>query len=250
MITTVLSLLLLSITWVELILLTLVLYGMTFLPVRLLTKLNYPTVFRFWCWLFTKALNVDLRLHQKNTYPIPEKYILIANHPSAFEDVGIPSLFPVTCLAKEEVKSWFMVGRINIAAGTLFVKRNDSSSRRQVIKDMINEIYKGNNIALYPEGGCFGRRIQPSFKNGAFLVSYQTGIPILPIFLHYEMQDVFEWRDPQTLIQKMWHFITSQNNSVNYYLYDAIDPKQFNTIEEYNHHVHSLYVTWQEKYLN
>ena len=83
--------------WLELAAVTLVLYVLSFLPQAFLRPW-YALAFRFWCWLFVKALGVDLRLHQKNTIPLPRHYILIANHPSAFEDVGIPSLFPVYAL--------------------------------------------------------------------------------------------------------------------------------------------------------
>jgi len=197
-----------------------------------------------------RALAVDLRLHQKNTRPLPGQYILIANHPSALEDVGIPTLFPVYSLAKEEVKDWWWAGRINIAAGTLFVQRESAESRRAAAEQLEAEVKKGHSIALYPEGGCKGRRIFSSFRYGAFDVSLRTGVPILPVFLHYESQDDFEWRNPQTLLDKFWHFLSTQNNRANYYVYDAIDPKLFRDKEEYDQYVYELYLKWQARYLD
>jgi len=235
--------------WLELALVTAFLYITAFLP-RFLRAAWYFPAFRFWCRLFVRALGVDLRLHQKNTRPLPRHYILVANHPSALEDVGIPTLFPVYSLAKEEVKDWWWAGRINIAAGTLFVKREDPESRHAAAEQLEAELRKGYNIALYPEGGCKGRRIFSSFMNGAFRVSMATGVPILPVFLHYESQDDFEWRSPQTLLHKFWHFMTTQNNRANYYVYDAIDPKQFASVEEYNQYVYNLYLKWQARYLD
>lgn len=235
--------------WLELSVLTLLLYILAFLP-QVLLQPWYARMFRVWCWLFVKALGVDLRLHQKNTRPLPKHYILIANHPSAFEDIGIPSLFPVYSLAKEQVKDWWLAGRINIAAGTMFVQREDPASRQAATATLEAEVRKGHNIALYPEGGCFGRRIYSRFRYGAFKVSLQTGVPILPVFLHYESQDDFEWRNPQTLPQKIWHFITTRNSHANYYVYDAIDPHQFKTAEEFNEHVYNLYLKWQARYLD
>lgn len=234
--------------WLELALLTLVLYLLSYLPGLLLRSWYFPA-FRFWCRLFVQALGVDLRLHQKNTRPLPKQYILIANHPSALEDVGIPTLFPVYSLAKEELKDWWWAGRINIAAGTLFVKREDPDSRRAASTQLEAEVRKGHNIALYPEGGCRGRRLFSSFRNGAFRVSLNTGVPILPVFLHYESQGDFEWLSPQTLLHKFWHFMTTQNSRANYYVYDAIDPAMFSSVEEYNRYVYQLYLQWQARYL-
>lgn len=235
--------------WLELAVVTLLLYGLSYLPAALLGPWYFPA-FRFWCRLFVQALGVELRLHQKNTRPLPEHYILIANHPSAFEDVGIPSLFPVYSLAKEEVKQWWWAGRINIAAGTLFVNREDPESRQAATGQLEARVRQGHNVALYPEGGCKGRRIYSSFRYGAFKVSLATGVPILPVFLHYEAQDDFEWRKPQTLLHKLWHFMTTRNPRANYYVFDAIDPQSFTSTEEYNRHVYNLYLQWQARYLD
>lgn len=235
--------------WTELAVLTAFLYMLSFLPRAWLAPW-YFAFFRFWCRLFVGALGVNLKLHQKNIRLLPKQYILIANHPSAVEDVGIPTLFPVYSLAKEGVRDWWWAGRINVAAGTLFVQRESAESRRVAAEQIEAELKKGHNVALYPEGGCKGRRIFSSFRHGAFDISLRTGIPILPVFLHYESQDDFEWRSPQTLLQKFWHFMTAQNNRANYYVYDAIDPKQFTGKEEYNQYVYNLYLAWQARYLD
>ncbi|MCW8855469.1 MAG: 1-acyl-sn-glycerol-3-phosphate acyltransferase [Gammaproteobacteria bacterium] len=206
-------------------------------------------MFRVWCRAFVRALDVDLKLHQKNLNPVPEQYILIANHPSAFEDVGIPALFEVYSLAKIEVKKWWIVGRMSEAAGTLYVKRESKESRHQAAECIKQALDEGKNIALYPEGGCKGKRIFESFRYGAFDVSLKTGVPVLPVFLHYEAQDDFEWRSPHTLIDKLFHFLNTKNNTVNYYVFDAIDPAQFDNKEEYTDYVWNLYIKWQKKYL-
>ncbi|MDH5691856.1 MAG: 1-acyl-sn-glycerol-3-phosphate acyltransferase [Gammaproteobacteria bacterium] len=234
--------------WLDFCLFTLIALVLSWLPKFLLDKF-YPQMFQWWCKSFIRALNVDLRLHQKNLHPIPKQYILVGNHPSAFEDLGIPALFPVHSLAKIEVRDWFLVGRVSWAAGTLYVRRESKESRNQAAAEIEEGLKDGKCIALYPEGGCKGRRIFENFRYGAFDISLKTGIPILPVFLHYEAQDDFEWRDPQTLIHKIWHFMTTQNNRANYYVLDAIDPKQFSSKEEYTEYTHKLYLKWQEKYL-
>lgn len=206
-------------------------------------------MFQSWSRAFVRALDVDLKIHQKNLYRIPQQFILIANHPSAFEDIGIPALFEVHSLAKIEVKKWWIVGKISEAAGTIYVKRDSKDSRQNALQTMIEKLKMGGSIALYPEGGCKGRRIFESFRYGAFDMSMKTGIPVLPVFLHYETQDDFEWRDPQTLIDKLFHFMKSENRTANYYVYDAIDPSKFSSIEEFTEYTWHLYKKWQEKYL-
>lgn len=230
-----------------LILLTLLLYPLAFLPKQ--HRPWYTSLFHLWCKIWVDALGVDLRLQQKNRHPLPNQYILIANHPSAFEDIGIPALFPVHSLAKIEVSQWPIVGRISMAAGTLFVHRESKESRQQAFELISQQLASGDNIALYPEGGIKGKRLHDHFRYGAFRISLQTGIPILPVFLHYEAQDEFHWSD-ETLPQKILQFMASTNNRANYYVYDAFDPKDFKDHESYCEEVYQQFLKWQEKYLD
>jgi 1-acyl-sn-glycerol-3-phosphate acyltransferase len=227
---------------------TLLIYLITFLPKNWLIGF-YPRLFWLWCRLFVRALGVDLRLHQNYNRAMPKHYILIANHPSAFEDIGIPALFPVYSLAKIEVRDWWFAGRISEAAGTLYVHREDRDSRKGAYQQISEELQSGKNIALYPDGGCKGRRIFETFRYGAFDISLKTGIPIVPVFLHYEAQDDFEWKSKVPLVRKIWEILITKNKRANYYVFDALDPTQFENREEYAETVRGLYLTWQAKYL-
>jgi 1-acyl-sn-glycerol-3-phosphate acyltransferase len=236
--------------WAELAIFTLVMYLLSWLPRAVIRPFYFP-LFRSWTRSFVRALGIDLRVHQKYTAKVlPGQYILIANHPSAFEDIGIPAVFPVHSVAKIEVRDWWIVGRISTASGSLYVRRESRESRNAAADEIDRELRAGKNIALYPEGGCKGRRIFESFRYGAFDISLRTGIPILPVFLHYESQDDFEWRDPQTLLHKIWHMSTTRNNRVNFYIYDALNPKDFVDKESYAAFAHSKYLEWQARYLD
>lgn len=234
--------------WLELILLTLILYPLSFLPHKPHGRPWYTTLFHIWCKAWVDALGVDLKLHQKHIKPLPQQYILIANHPSAFEDIGIPALFPVHSLAKIEVRDWWIVGRISAAAGTLYVQRESKTSREQASETIKDALAAGLNVALYPEGGIKGKRLHDHFRYGVFQISLDTGIPILPVFLHNEAQDTFYW-GKQTLPQKLLHYMGTTNNRVNYYVYDAFDPSEFTRKEAYCDHVYQRFLHWQSKYL-
>ena len=231
------------------VLVTVVAYTLSYLP-RRLTQRFYPWLFRAWCRSMVRALGVELRLHQKNRRPLPGQYILIANHPSAFEDVGIPALFPVDSLAKIEVRDWWVVGRMSAAAGTLYVRREERDSRRAAFDALAAALAAGRSLVIYPEGGCKGRRIFETFRYGPFELSLQTGVPILPVFLHYESQDDFEWRPGELLVEKMWHVLRSRNKRANYYVYDALDPRDFSDKVAYMRHAHDLFLAWQARYLD
>lgn len=249
MILSLLSLLRTLIGWLDLALLTAILYILSFLPKKMLGSW-YRRCYRYWSMVFVRALRVDLFLHQKNHKPLPKQYILIGNHPSAFEDVGMPALFDVYYLAKIEVKTWWIVGRIGQAAGTFYVDRESKDSRQGASNELKETLMTRHiNIGIYPEGGCKGRRIFTPFRYGVFELSMQTGVPIVPVFLHYEAQEDFEWQF-QHLLHKLWMILTAKNHRANYYVYDAIDPKQFSSKEAFCEYVQNLYLEWQKRYLD
>ena len=232
---------------VDFVLFTVFLYLLTFVPWRGKHPVAY--LFRAWCRAFVRALDVDLRVHQKNRARLPQRYILVANHPSAFEDIGIPAVFDVVSLAKRQVQDWFIVGRISKACGTLYVDRDDPASRRQSIGLMVDAVQRGHNLCLYPEGGCKGRRLFAEFKSGAFEVAMQTGLPILPVFLHYEAQDDFEWQPPYTLPDKIRHMFSSINNRANFYILDPVQPQDFADKYAMKAHVYAVFAAYNRRFL-
>jgi len=242
------NLFVLPVTWLLLIVLSIILYALSHLP-RAFSGRYYHFLARFWCRLLVKALDVDLNLIHKNIQPLPEQFILIANHPSALEDFAVPALFDIYPLAKAGVRDWFVLGRISDYAGAIYVARSSASSRQAAKEALSEAVRSGKNIVIFPEGGCKGARIFEKFHTGAFEISLQTGIPILPVFLQYIDQQAFVWKD-ESLLKKLWQIFKSDNNKVNYYVFDAIRPDGFNDRESFAEHAHSLYLRWQNEYMD
>jgi hypothetical protein len=71
----------------------------------------------------------------------------------------------------------------------------------------------------------------------------------LPVFLQYIDQQAFVWKG-ESLVKKLWQIFKSDNNRVNYYVFDAIHPDGFNSKESFAAHAHSLYLQWQKEYLD
>ena len=248
MIATIVRVLWMLLGWLELVFFTLALYTLSFLPPHW-RRDWYRRWFHQWSRTWVHALGVDLRMHHKHREPLPERFIMIANHPSSFEDIGIPALFDVDSLAKVEVRDWWVVGRISAAAGTVFVKRESRDSRAAAAAAIRRRLEQGRNIALYPEGGINGPRLQPMFRHGAFAASLETGVPIVPVYLHYEALHDFHW-GRHSLLRNIRNIMLTRNNRVNYYVFDAVYPDNFDDKASYCDHVYGLYRQWQARYLD
>lgn len=236
------------IAWIDLVIITCIVYPISWLPQRFTQSYAQP-LYQYWFNSFVRALGVNLKLHQKNKFPLPKQYILIGNHPSVFEDIGVPDLFPqVHFLAKDAVKNWWIVGKISQATGTFYVDRDSKIDRERSRNELAGALKSGISIGLYPEGGCKGRRIHLPFRRGIFDLSIQSKVPIVPLFLHYESQADFEWQD-QHILYKLWMIMRSQNKTVHYYVYDAIDPAQFESKEQFCDAMQDQYLAWQKQYL-
>jgi 1-acyl-sn-glycerol-3-phosphate acyltransferase len=242
------NLFVLPITWLLLSILVIILFILSHLP-RVFSGRYYHYLSRLWCRLFVRGLDVDLKLIHKNKNPLPEHFILIANHPSALEDFGVPALFDIYPLAKADVRDWIILGRISDYAGTVYVERDSADSRHAALQSLIDAVRAEKNIVIFPEGGCKGSRIYEKFHTGAFDISMKTGVPIMPVFLQYVDQETFVW-EGETLIKKLWQIFKSDITEVNYYVHDAIDPTGFEDKYRFAEYVHAQYLEWQKDYLD
>ena len=178
---------------------------------------------------------------------MPDRYILIANHPSGADILILNSIFTVYPLAQHGVKKWFFLGRIAKATGVVFVERENKTSRNQVKKQLIKYAKSGKNLLIYPEGGCFGKHLR-NFKYGACDISIASNIPILPVYLQYEAENDFEWGWDMNLPQHLFHLFTAINKRANCYIFQPIYPTNFSDSQSFTKYIHKHYQEWEAKY--
>ena len=215
------------------------------LPISI-NKLFMHRMFRMTCRGFLRFLNIRCHIYQKYKGVMPKNFILISNHPSGVDILAINSLFSVYPLAKIEVQNWWFLGRIARAAGVLFVKREDQSSRGIARNALAIYAREGKNLLIYPEGGCFGRNLRP-FKQGAFDTAILSGLPILPVYLQYGAEITLEWGE-YGLVQHILNVIRSPDKHIHCYIFNPIAPDAFCDGNSLKNYVHKLYQVWEAKY--
>lgn len=117
---------------------------------------------------------------------LPNQFILISNHRSNLDPLFVSVIGrSLVFLSKKAVLKSPVVGRWMRLCGDISVDRSEKSSRGQSLNDMRERLERGDSLLIFPEGT---RQTDPhlplgDFRDGAFNLASQTGIPIVALVL-------------------------------------------------------------------
>ncbi len=137
---------------------------------------------RYWakltCRLFGLRVKLSGQLHHG---PL----LVVANHQSWQDVIVLLSIEPLSFVAKQEIRTWPLVGFLVAAAGTLFLKRGSAESSSQAQDGMHQALASDKIVLIFPEAGVpltpgvgrfHGRLFAPAITNQA---------PVQPIAIRY-----------------------------------------------------------------
>ncbi|CAN5764445.1 lysophospholipid acyltransferase family protein [soil metagenome] len=109
-------------------------------------------------------------------------YIAVSNHES-YADIFLISHLPweMKWLSKDDVFRIPIMGWMMRMAGDIAVTRNDRRSRVEALDGMRDRLAKNVSVMVMPEGTRSPRDEMLPFRDGAFRVAVERGVPILPI---------------------------------------------------------------------
>lgn len=123
---------------------------------------------------------------EKEEELVPGKsYMLSANHTSMIDIMLMFAIMkgnPFVFVGKKELEKLPLMGYI-YKRTMILVDRSNAESRRAVFEQANRKIQKGLSVCIFPEGRVPGDEsiVLDSFKNGAFILSIEHKIPIVPI---------------------------------------------------------------------
>lgn len=138
-----------------------------------------------WAQHFLHILNI--KLHYRGSLPSDDqtRVILVANHISWLDVIAILAVCPARFVAKSEILSWPILGRLSDNAGTIFIareKRNDTLKVNQFLSEIL---IAGDRIAIFPEG---------TTSDGTYLLHFHASLLqfavaaeglVYPVAIHY-----------------------------------------------------------------
>lgn len=129
-----------------------------------------------------------IRLKVSGTERLPAgggPLVLIANHQSYLDALLLIAAIrrPLVFVAKRELETVPLVGRMLRRLGTLFVERFDLRRSAAESRHFTAELEQGRTLAFFPEGTFREHAGLLPFRMGAFAAAAQAGVPVLPVAL-------------------------------------------------------------------
>ena len=95
------------------------------------------------------------------------------------------SVHPMQFIAKQEIKSWPVLGKIVVAMGTLFINRAQRKDTAKINAMITEELHLGGTVAFFPEARTSDGKGLRAFKGALFQAAIDSNSAVLPIALRY-----------------------------------------------------------------
>ncbi|MCX6119983.1 MAG: lysophospholipid acyltransferase family protein [Proteobacteria bacterium] len=151
---------------------------------------------------------IDIDVSIKGQLPDESRPVLfVGNHVSYIDIPLLMASVPVVFVSKAEVSKWLVIGPASKRAGTVFVKRESTSSRHrtvQAITDCLLE--RKQSLAIFPAGTTSINESKP-WKPGALKIAARHKIPVQPFRLTYEPLRKVAFIDDDILPTHLWSLL-------------------------------------------
>lgn len=138
----------------------------------------------------TKAANragrVTIESHGLENIPKENGFVFFPNHQGLFDVLVFLESCPVpfSFVIKKEASNIILLKQVILALRSIVIDREDIRQSMEVINKMAEEVRKGRNFLIFPEGtrSKMGNKLLP-FKGGSFKSAVKAKCPIVPCAL-------------------------------------------------------------------
>ena len=131
-----------------------------------------------------KSGNVDLQVFGKENLPEKDGMVLYANHQGMFDVVALAADWerPLAAVLKKELENVPMLKQIRECTYSFAMDREDVRQSLTVIKSVTEEVKKGRNYLIFPEGTrSRNGNVMGEFHGGSFRAAMKAQCPVVPL---------------------------------------------------------------------
>lgn len=129
---------------------------------------------------------VEVEVHGVENLPSENGFILFPNHQGLYDMLALieASPKPLSVIVKKEASNLILVKQVVNALNGFFIDRQDIKASMNIIMQMTENVKKGFNYVIFPEGtrSREGNKLL-SFKGGTFKSAVNAKCPIVPVAL-------------------------------------------------------------------
>ncbi|MEU9143638.1 lysophospholipid acyltransferase family protein [Streptomyces sp. NPDC048349] len=156
-------------------------------PVRLLPTRPRHAVVRAWSAGLVRAFG--LRITVQGNPGRGGGRLIVANHISWMDIPLVAAVLPCRMLAKSDIRSWPVLGRLAGRAGTLFIERERIRALPATVGTITRALLAGDRVTVFPEGSTWCGRARGAFRRAAFQSALDARVPVQPVRLAYLRAD-------------------------------------------------------------
>ena len=129
----------------------------------------------------------NVNVHTTGLENLPEEsgYMLYANHQGMFDVLAIAATVkhPIAAVLKKELYNVPLLHQIAVCTHSFSMDREDVRQSLTVIQGVTEEVKKGRNYLIFPEGTRSKNNQMLEFHGGSFRCATKSKCPIVPIAL-------------------------------------------------------------------
>lgn len=131
------------------------------------------------------ALDIELEIGAEPQHKNTDGVLVVANHISWLDIFAMSAVYPSSFIAKREISTWPVLGKMGKNAGTVFINRNSRRDIEPINQAVSAALRSGQNVSFFPEARTsLGESILP-FKAALFQSAIDAEAPIQAVALRY-----------------------------------------------------------------
>lgn len=152
-----------------------------------------------------KRLAHFLEIEVELSGTIPDfAFIGVTNHRSYIDSVCIFMQLDACPVVKSEVARWPIIGFGLKQTATVFVERENKSSRKATRSSIAEFVKRGISTIVFVEGTTYVGPETGEFRPGTFITAAEHALPIVPIAIEFEKEEA-AWVGDDTFVP---HFLS------------------------------------------
>lgn len=141
---------------------------------------------QFWARNVAKILR--LKIIAKGEPP-DAPFFLVSNHLSYIDIIALMAKLDCIFVAKSDIASWFVIGRLAQMVGTLFIDRENNRSIVTALKEIDSALKNKTGVVVFPEGTSSKGETILSFKPSLLEIAARENLNVHYASLSYKVPD-------------------------------------------------------------